>query len=83
MKYQVVLDLSVVLPKVKHLKVKLEKFDKISAVLSLEATDPDDACYLAYKEFCDHVIAQSDNSKTKDLLKELKYDFMVVTLIIE
>ena len=83
MKYQVVLDLSVVLPKVRHLKVKLEKFDKISAVLSVEATDPDDACYLAYKEFCDHIIAQSDNSKTIDLLKELKYDFMVVTLIPE
>ena len=83
MKYQVVLDLSVVLPKVKHLKVKLEKFDNISPVLSVEAADPDDACYLAYKEFCDHIITQSDNSKTKDLLKELKYDFMVVTLIIE
>lgn len=83
MKYQVVLDLSVVLPKVKHLKVKLEKFDKISVVLGVEAKDPDDACYLAYKEFCDHVMSQSDNSKTKDLLLELKYDFMVVTLISE
>lgn len=83
MKYQVVLDLSVVLPKVKHLKVKLEKFDKISTVLSVEATDPDDACYLAYKEFCDHIISKSDNSRTKNLLKELKDDFMVVTLIVE
>jgi len=83
MKYQVVLDLSVVLPKVRHLKVKLGKFDKISAVLGVEAKDPDDACYLAYKEFCDHVISQSDNSKTKDLLLELKCDFMVVTLIPE
>ena len=83
MEYNVILDLKLVLPKIKHLKIKLGKFDKPMPVISIEADDPDDACYLAFKAFYDHVIGQSSTFETKELLKEIKYDFIVTNLLLQ
>ena len=70
-----------VLPKLKKLNVKLGYFAEKSAVLELEADSPDDACYLAYKELCDHITKQEYPSSTKKLLRDLKNDFRVIQLV--
>jgi len=80
MNYQVIIDMTLVLPRIKNLGLKLGIFQKDSVVLTLEADNPDDACYFAYKTFCDYIIEQSSTFETKNLLKELKNEFVVVGL---
>lgn len=70
-----------VLPKIKNFGFKLDIFGNQSVTLNVKADNPDDACYLAYKEFCDYILTQSSNTTTKNLLKDLKDDFIVVRLI--
>jgi hypothetical protein len=81
MYYKIIIDMTSVLPKLKKLNVKLGYFAEKSAVLELEADSPDDACYLAYKELCDHITEQEDSSATKKLLRDLKNDFRVIQLV--
>lgn len=81
MAYRVVLDLSHVLPQIKHLKVDLGVFGRSSLILDLDANDPDDACYTAFKEFCDVILEQVSTVEVKNLLKELKYDFIVTQMM--
>lgn len=69
------------LPKLKKLDVKLGYFSDKSVILELEADNPDDACYLAYKELCDYIIEQDNSSKTKALLRDIKNDFIVIRLM--
>lgn len=81
MAYRVVLDLSYVLPQLKHLKLDLGVFNRTSLILDLDANDPDDACYTAFKEFCDVVLEQASTTQVKNLLKEIKYQFIIVQLM--
>lgn len=81
MNYRMVLDLSFVLPQVKHLKVDLGVFGRSSVILDIEADDPDDACYTVYKEFCDTILEQVSTTEVKKLLKELKYDFIIIQML--
>lgn len=82
MTYKVVIDMTLVLPKIKYLtKVKLGKFNNDSVTLEIEAKDPDDACYLAFKELCDHVLDQQNSEEVKNLLRELKNEFKVLLLV--
>lgn len=81
MAYRVVLDLSHVLPQIKHLKIELGVFGRSSLILDIDANDPDDACYTAFKEFCDIILEQVSNVEVKNLLKELKYDFIVAQMM--
>jgi hypothetical protein len=81
MTYKVVIDMTIVLPKIKYLtKVKLGMFNNDSVSIEIEAKDPDDACYLAFKTFCDYILEQSSTNETKNLLRELKNDFIVLSL---
>ena len=73
--------MTAVLPKIKNIKVNLSYFGNKSTILELEADNPDDACYLAYMEFCDYIMRQDDSSETKKILKEIKNDFRVISLI--
>lgn len=82
MTYKVVIDMTLVLPKIKYLtRVKLGKFNGDSVTLQVDAKDPDDACYLAFKEFCDYVLEQHSNEEIKNLLRELKNEFKVSLLV--
>lgn len=80
MNYKVVVNMLRVLPKIKKLGFKLGVFNKDSLTLDIQADNPDDACYFAYKLFCDCITEQSSSHETKNLLKELKDDFHVVSL---
>jgi hypothetical protein len=81
MAYKVIIDMTAVLPKIKKLDVKLGFFAEKSVILELDADNPDDACYLAYREFCEHIVEQDNNSETKSLLRDLKNEFKVIRLI--
>lgn len=81
MTYQVTIDMTLVLQKIKHLKIDLGIFSNDSLMLTLEADNPDDACYLAFKMFSDHVLSKAPGFEIKNLLKDLKYDFIVMELI--
>lgn len=81
MSYRIFLNLHFVLPQIKHLTVDLGTFNKTSVVIDVDANDPDDACYLAFREFCETIIDQDSSKATKDLLKELKYDFCITQII--
>jgi hypothetical protein len=81
MDYKVIIDMTAVLPKIQKLDVKLGYFEDKSVILELEADNPDDACYLAYKEFCEHIVEQDNKSETKSLLRDLKNEFTVIRLI--
>jgi hypothetical protein len=70
-----------ILPKIKKFGFKLDVFSNDSVMLEIKADNPDDACYLAYKEFCDYILGQSSTAATKNLLKDLKDDFLVVRLV--
>lgn len=79
--YKVYIDMVLILDRLKEFS--LEEFGGHKyeyAVLEIEATDPDDACYLSFKSLCDAVLSQDDSTETKLLLKELKYDFKVFKL---
>lgn len=78
--YQVIIDMTLVLPKVKYLKVKLGIFSSDSLMLTIDAENPDDACYLAFKMFSDYILEQTPTIEIKTLLKDLKNDFIVVGL---
>jgi hypothetical protein len=81
MNYKIIIDMTSILPALKKLDVKLGYFGDKSVILELEADNPDDACYLSYKELCEHIIEQSNDSSIKSLLRDLKYDFRVIRLI--
>lgn len=81
MNYQVIIDMSLVLPKIKHLKMNLGIFQQDSLMLTIEADNPDDACYLAFKTFCDYMLEQSASYEVKNLLKDLKHDFIIIGLV--
>lgn len=84
MNYKVIVDMSRILSRLKKLKdIKLGVFGNETIVIDVEANNPDDACYLVYKEFCDFILDQSTNTEIRNLLKELKNDFLVVQLIEE
>lgn len=79
--YQVIIDMTLVLPKIKNLKIKLGQFGRESLMLTIDADNPDNACYLAFKTFCDHMLEHSPTPEVKNLLKDLKNDFIVVGLM--
>jgi len=81
MNYKIIIDMTQVLPKIKKLNVKLGYFADKSVILELEADNPDDACYLAYREFCEHIIDQDNNSEVKAILRDIKNEFRVIRLI--
>lgn len=84
MTYRIIVNMSFVLPKLKKLKdIKLGEFANELVILELEANDPDDACYLSYKDFCDYILDQNTSSEVRNLLKELKYDFIIIQLLAE
>jgi hypothetical protein len=70
-----------VLPRIKNLKVDLGYFANKSVILELEADNPDDACYLAYIEFCEQIIKQDHASETKRMLRDVKNEFRVISLL--
>lgn len=59
---------------------RLGKFNDNYVTLELDAKDPDDACYLAFKGLCQVILQQDDSTKTKMLLKDIKDDFKVFKL---
>lgn len=59
---------------------RLGIFGKKTVKIKLEAADPDDACYVAFKMFCDTIMKQDDSVETKMLLKDAKYDFRILKL---
>jgi len=79
--YMLIIDMTLILPQIKHLKVDLGIFSKATPILELSAKDPDDACYLAYKTFCDIIIVQEANADIHNLLKELKNDFVITGIL--
>lgn len=81
MQYKAIVSMIKILPKIKTFGFKLDIFDNNSVALNIKADNPDDACYLAYKEFCDYILGQSSSVATKNLLKDFKDDFIVVRLI--
>lgn len=81
MVYNAIIDMTLILPQMKHMKIDLGAFSKATVVYQVEADNPDDACYLCYKGFCDCVLSQSSSTETKNLLKELKNDFIVAGLL--
>ena len=81
MNYRVIIDMAKALPKIEKLKLDLGIFKKFSVLLDIEADNPDDACYLAYRMFCDKILEQNTNHEIKTILKELKNEFRVVQLI--
>jgi len=81
MNYQVILDMSSIVDKAKKHKLKLGRFGQLSLVLDIEANDPDDACHSAFKMFCDEVLEHSPSVETKNLLRELKYEFLVMCVL--
>jgi len=59
---------------------QLANFSKQTSKIQVSASDPDDACYFVFKEFCDIILEQNNSTEIKLLLKDLKYDFKVTKL---
>lgn len=81
MSYRVIIDMAKALPKLNKLELNLGIFKEFSVVLDLDADNPDDACYLAYRVFCDKILEQNSKLEIKTMLKELKNEFRVVQLM--
>ena len=81
MSYRVIIDMAKALPKLEKLNLDLGIFKEFSVLLDIDADNPDDACYLAYRIFCDKILEQNSKHEIKTMLKELKNDFKVVQLI--
>lgn len=73
--------MSKALPKLNKLNLNLGIFKEYSVIVDLDADNPDDACYLAYRIFCDKILEQNSKFEIKTMLKELKNEFRVVQLI--
>lgn len=69
------------LPKLNKLNLNLGIFKEYSVIIDLDADNPDDACYLAYRIFCDKILEQNSKFEIKTMLKELKNEFRVVQLM--
>ena len=81
MNYRVIVDMAKALPKLEKLNLDLGIFKEFSVLLDIEADNPDDACYLSYRIFCDKILEQNSKYEIKTMLKELKNEFRVVQLI--
>ena len=81
MNYRVIIDMAKALPKLEKLNLDLGIFKEFSVLLDIEADNPDYACYLAYRIFCDKILEQNSKYEIKTMLKELKNEFRVVQLI--
>lgn len=76
--YKLQFDLLTALPRLKHFK--LYEFNKINPVITVEAEDPDDACFLATKALFDIVLGQDPSIETKLLLKDIKHEIRILTI---
>jgi hypothetical protein len=69
-----------ILPHLKKAKFQLHEFNKESPVLEIEANDPDDACYIAYKKLYD-LLSEQVQKKDREALQDFKHDFRIINAI--
>tara|TARA_B100002019_G_scaffold107389_1_gene92208 strand:- start:2354 stop:2596 length:243 start_codon:yes stop_codon:yes gene_type:complete len=72
--YKVTIDISLVIPRLKH--ISLKEFNGNRPIVFVDAENPDDACYQCYHKFAEMILAQD-----KNMVKEIKDIFNDITIV--
>ena len=73
--YLLKLDLSLVIARLK--KFRLGEFNSNSPLIFIEASNPDEACYLTNCKFVETILKQDDSKETAILIKDIMHDVRI------
>lgn len=69
--YKIYMDLSRIINLLK--KFNLGEFKAKNPIIFAEASDPDEACHIAYYRFVETILKQDDSIDTSKLIKEISF----------
>ena len=78
--YKISMDLSLVMTRLK--KFRLGEYNSERPTIFVEASDPDEACYLAYHQLAEIILKQDSTRGSSLFVKDIFHDIRIEKLMV-